>query len=162
VKVALRLVAVALVLGTVPAAYAQEGRAFNPIARPAARAALPDGAVRVTPPRSISRERIERAVATVAAAWNDRRVGEVLSRDFPRAQELADAMQTRVPRDASLRVLAIQGWRVLDQYALAGKLVSKVSITLRTQVEFNDAASGFQAREGVNEYVLKLSDPPAP
>lgn len=161
-RIALRLVAVALVLGAMPSAHPQEGRAFNPIARPAARAALPDGATRITPQRPIPRERIERAVASVAAAWNERRVGEILSRDFPRAQELADAMQTKVPRDASLRVLAIQGWRVLDQYALAGKLVSKVSITLRTQVEFNDAASGFQAREGVNEYVLTLSDPLAP
>ena len=141
------------------AAAAQEGRAFNPIARPAARAALPSGAVRVSPPRPIPRERIESAMASVASAWNERRVNDVLSRDFPRGQELADAMQTKVPRDAALRILAIQGWQVHDQYVLGPNLVSKVSVTLRTQVEFNDPSGGFQARDGTNEYLVTITDP---
>lgn len=140
-------------------AQAQEGRAFNPIARPAAAPPLPSGAVRVSPPRPISRERIESAVAAIASAWNERRVGGVLSPGFPRGQELADAMQTRVPRDAALRVMAVQGWQVHDQYVLGANLVSKVTITLRTQVELNDPAAGFQARSGVNEYLVTITDP---
>ncbi len=160
-KGALVILVAALVLAPgVPAA--QEGRAFNPIARPATKAPLPGGAVRISPPRPISRDRIERAVSQVAAAWNERRVGAVLAPGFHRAQELADAMQTRVPRDAALRVMAIQGWQVLDQYVQDGKLVTKVSVTLRTQVELNDPVAGFQARDGVNEYVLFLTDPDRP
>ena len=139
-------------------APAQEGRAFNPIARPAARAPLPDGAVRISPPRPIPRERIEQAVSAIASAWNERRVGQVLSPDFPRGRELADALQTKVPRDAALRVTAIQGWQVHDQYARGGQVVSKVAITLRTQVEFTDPAAGFQARDGTNEYLVTLTD----
>ena len=45
---------------------------------------------------------------------------------------------------------------MLDQYRQAGLLVSRVSVTVRTQVEFNDATAGFQARDGVNEFVLTL------
>lgn len=150
---------VAALLALAPAtALAQEGRAFNPIARPAARAALPDGATRISPPRPIPRERIEQAVAAIASAWNERRVGQVLSADFPRGHELADAMQTKVPRDAALRVTAIQGWQVHDQYTRGGQVVSKVAITLRTQVEFTDPAAGFQARDGTNEYLVTITD----
>jgi hypothetical protein len=106
----------------------------------------------------VDRARIEAAVATVAKAWSDRAVDAVLAPGFDRRAELADAMQTKVPRDASLRVVGIQGWQVLDQYRLAGALVTKVSVTVRTQVEFNDAAFGFQARDGTNEYLLTLHD----
>lgn len=148
----------ALIVAASAGTLAQEGRTFNPIARPAARPALPGGAVRVSPPRPIPRDRIEAAVAKVARAWNDRNLEAVLAPEFPRARELADALQTKVPRDASLRVTAIQGWQVIDQYAQSGNLVSKVSVTVRTQVEFNDPASGNQVRDGINEYLLTLTD----
>jgi hypothetical protein len=154
----MRTIAAALLLALLAAAPgtpAQEGRAFNPIARPAARPALPDGAVRVTPPVPVPRERIEEAVATVAKAWSERRLDAVLSPGFQRRAELADAIQVKVPRDASLRVTAIPGWQVLDQWRLGGSLVSRVSVTVRTQVEFSDAA-GFQARDGTNEWVMTI------
>ncbi|HQW37094.1 MAG TPA: hypothetical protein PLO00_00180 [Usitatibacteraceae bacterium] len=155
----MRTIAAALLLAALlaaaPQAYAQEGRAFNPIARPAARPALPDGAVRVNPPIPVTREEIARAMDEVAQAWNDRRLESILAPGFQRRAELADAMQAKVPRDASLRVTAIQGWQVLDQWRLGGALVSRVSVTVRTQVEFSDAA-GFQARDGTNEWVMTI------
>jgi hypothetical protein len=148
----------ALCLFAGAAAVAQESRPFNPIARPAAAAALPDGAVRVSPPHPVARERIEAAVDAVARAWSSRDIGAVLAPGFDRRAELADALQTKVPRDASLRVLGIQGWQVSEQYRLAGAVVSKVSVTVRTQVEFSDASFGFQARDGTNEYLLTITD----
>ena len=157
-----RIALLALALGAALSTTAQEGRIFNPIARPTARPALPSGAVRVSPPRPISRERIEQAVAEIASAWNERRVGRVLAPDFQRGQELADAMQTKVPRDAVLRVMAIQGWQVHDQYRQGDRLVSKVTITLRTQVEFGDASAGYQVRDGINEYAVTLTEQEAP
>lgn len=159
---AARCIAAALVLLASASASAQEGRAFNPIARPAARPALPAGAERVSPPRPIPREVIEQAVAEVASAWNERRMGRVLGPRFQRAQELSDALQTKVPRDAVLRVMAIQGWQVLDQYRQDGQLVSKVSVTLRTQVEFGEPGAGYQVRDGTNEYVMTLTGGEAP
>ncbi|MCL4690360.1 MAG: hypothetical protein KJ007_17500 [Burkholderiales bacterium] len=154
----MRTIAPALLLALLaaaPQAHAQEGRAFNPIARPAARQALPDGAVRVNPPIPVTREEIARAMEEVAQAWNDRRLESILAPGFQRRAELADAMQAKVPRDASLRVTAIQGWQVLDQWRLGGALVSRVSVTVRTQVEFSDA-TGFQARDGTNEWVMTI------
>lgn len=138
-------------------ANAQEGRTFNPIARPAARPALPDGAVRVSPPIPLAREDVERAVSRVAEAWGSRRLDQVLSPRFRDGQKLIDALETKVPRDASLRVTAIQGWQVLDQHRQGGALVSRVSVTVRTQLEFSDPAAGFQARDGTNEYVLTIT-----
>jgi hypothetical protein len=150
----------AALLAAAPPALAQEGRAFNPIARPAARPALPDGAVRVTPPVPVPRDRIEAAVAAVAKAWSERQLEAVLAPGFQRRAELADAMQAKVPRDATLRVTAVQGWQVLDQWRLGRTITSRVSVTVRTQVEFNDPGAGFQARDGTNEYVLLLEDAP--
>lgn len=160
-KAAMPCALLALVLA-VPFCLAQEGRTFNPIARPAARPALPTGAQRISPPRAIARQRIEAAVAQIASAWNERRIERVLGGDFQRAEQLADALQTKVPRDAVLRVMAIQGWQVHDQYRLGREVVSKVGITLRTQVEFGDASAGYQTRDGVNEFVVTLTEPDVP
>ncbi len=154
-KAILRAALALAALAALPA-FAQEGRAFNPIARPAARPALPDGAVRTTPPVPVPRDVVELAVNQVAKAWNHRRLDAILAPGFSRRAELIDALETKVPRDATIRLTAIQGWQVLDQYRQAGLLVSRVSVTVRTQVEFNDATAGFQARDGVNEFVLTL------
>ena len=158
----LRIALFALAMGAALPATAQEGRTFNPIARPAARPALPSGAVRISPPRPIAKDRIEQAVAEIASAWNERRVDRVLGASFQRARELSDAMQTKVPRDAVLRVMAIQGWQVHDQYLQGGAIVSKVTITLRTQVEFGDVSAGYQVRDGINEYGVTLTEREAP
>jgi hypothetical protein len=69
-----------------------------------------------------------------------------------------------VPRDAVLRVLGVQGVQTLEQYVQAddsgqAMLVSRVSATVRTQVEFDDPAAGFQRREGTNEIVLLVKEP---
>ncbi len=143
-------------------AGAQDFRAIRPIARPAALPPLPDGAVRVAPPRPVARATVEAAMAKVAAAWTDKRLDGTLAADFYRRDELRDAMQTRVPRDARLRVVAVQGWQVLDQYRRAGTLYTRLSVTARTQVEFNDPAAGFQARDGTNDYEMTLSEREAP
>ena len=45
---------------------------------------------------------------------------------------------------------------MLEQWRHEGLLVSRVSVTVRTQVEFNDPVAGFQARDGTNELVMTL------
>ena len=153
-----RIALAALLLGAAHGIEAQEGRSFNPIARPSAAATVPSGAVRISPPAGITREKVERAVGAVAAAWNERRIREVLAPGFPRRDELEVALQTRVPRAAVLRIMAIQGWQVLEQYRMDGQRISKISVTVRTQVEFNDATAGHQVRDGINEYVVTLTE----
>lgn len=150
--------AAALLLGATSAPAQDASRPFNPIARPAARAPLPGGAVRVSPPRPVSRERVERAVAILIQAWNDRRLDTVLAPNYQRRDELRDALETKVPRDAKLRVVAIQGWQVLDQYVKEGRIHTQLSVTVRTQLENNDPSAGYVVRDGTNEYVITLSE----
>jgi len=147
-----------LMVAALPTLAQDASRPFNPIARPAARPALPSGAVRVNPPRPVNRDKIEAAIAKVMQAWTDRRLDTVLAPNYQRRDELRDALETKVPRDARLRIVAIQGWQVLDQYRKDGRLYTEVSVTVRTQLENNDPAAGFVSRDGTNEYILTLNE----
>jgi hypothetical protein len=157
-RLALACTATTLLLGMVAAQAQDASRPFNPIARPAARPPLPGGAVRVTPPRPVSRDRVESAIATVMKAWNDRRLDTVLSPRYQRRDELRDALETKVPRDAKLRIVAIQGWQILDQYRVGGRIYTELSVTVRTQQENNDPVNGYVVRDGTNEYVITLNE----
>ncbi|QJR16749.1 hypothetical protein [Usitatibacter palustris] len=144
-----------LVLAFAVAAPAQESRSFNPIARPAAPSATPEGAVRISPPIPVPRDRVEGVVNSIANAWTARRLQSMLAASFPNRDQLSDALVSAQQKDARLRVTAIQGWQVIDQYRQGGRIVSKLNVTVRTQVEFNDA-TGFQRRDGTNEWVVTI------
>ncbi len=88
----------------------------------------------------------------------------MLATNFYDKSRLLDALNTNYPRDAKLRILAVQGVQTLAQYVQAGaggveQLVSRVSVTARTQVEFNDPRTGAQRLEGTNEYILLFTEP---
>lgn len=121
------------------------------------------GKVQATPRRQmkpISRRLAARAVNKFVAAWNENNLNSVLADNFFDKSRLNDAMNTKVPRDAELTVLAIQGIQTLSQHEAdspSGRLlVSTVSITVRTQLTFNDPQNGYQRREGVNEYIMEI------
>jgi hypothetical protein len=156
----LRSIALAILATAACAASAQEFRAINPIRAP--RAPLPPLAERVVPQKSVPREKVEEAVATIAAAWNTPTLARHLSKNFYDRDRLLDNLASQAPRDARLRVMGIQGMQVLDQYIVpkpAGPrtMVSQVSVTVRTQVEYNDA-SGFQRLDGTNELIIEISE----
>ncbi|MDQ7010597.1 MAG: hypothetical protein Q9M29_02125, partial [Mariprofundaceae bacterium] len=136
-----------------------EFRTFQPILTPAARPGGAAGApaARVKP---VSRRLIAKAVDKVIAAWNGNNVDSVLSDQFFDKSRLADAMNSKVPRDARLEVLAIQDAQTLSQSTADSPhgrlLVSMVSVTVKTQLTFNDPANGYQRREGTNEYILRI------
>ena len=157
----LRSIASAVLITVACAAAAQEFRAINPIRAP--RAPLPPLAERVVPQKPVPREKVEAAVATIAAAWNTPNLARHLSKNFYDRDRLLDNLASQAPRDARLRVMGIQGMQVLDQYIVpksAGlrTMVSQVSVTVRTQVEYNDA-SGFQRLDGTNELIIEISEP---
>jgi len=139
------------------AVNAQESRTINPIARPQVKAALPSGAIAINPPIPVPREKVEAAVQKLAAAWSERKLDSVLGSQFNDRDRLVDALETKVPRDARLRVVSVQGWQVLEQHRVGGFLVSKLSVTASTQVEFS-GATGYQVRPGTNEYIITLND----
>ena len=88
----------------------------------------------------------------------------MLADNFYDKSRLADALTTNVPRDARLRVVAIQGMQTLNQYLQntpsgVEQRVSRVSVTVSTQVEYNDPQSGFRHLDGSNEYILRITEP---
>lgn len=148
---------------------ARQFRLISPIPTPSAvRTQLPDGAVAVDEVRPISRDEVAPLVGQVLDQWNSNGLQEVLAGEFFDKSRLLDAVDTRVPRDATLRLQSIQGVQTLQQYIQPGengnrgKQISIVSVTARTQLEFNDPVAGFVRRAGLNEFILKVTQAAAP
>jgi hypothetical protein len=151
-----RALAFALLLAALPCA-AQESRPFKPIPRPGS--AAPSTEPAAPPAPAALRAAVDRAVASLERAWNTPDLEKLLSSAFYDRQRLLDAMVTKVPRDARLRIVGVQAIQVLGTVKRQGRdgreeIVTRVSVTLRTQVEYNDPASGFQRLEGLNEAVF--------
>ncbi len=144
-------------------AHAQEVRQLNRIAVPKAVQKLPPGARALTTPHPVPQERIDEAVQAVVTAWNTPKLAPLLADYFYDKSRLLDALSTKVPRDAKLRVISIQGKQTLLQYLQKNidgveQLKSRVSVTLSTQVEYNDPQSGFQRLNGTNEVILLITE----
>lgn len=154
------LVVVALMAAS--PATARQFRHVVPIATPAKHSAsLPDGAKPVEKPQALSRDQVRAAVDQVLSKWNTSEMEQTLADNFFDRTRLSDAMDTVVPRDATLRVQSVQGVQTLQQYIMPSNSgdsrVSIVSATVRTQVEFNDPDTGFVSLPGLNEFVLKVT-----
>lgn len=96
-------------------------------------------------------------------AWNQGNVDQYLADNFFDRQRFLDAIQSRVPRDARVRILAIESVQPLEQTndldrrdVLRLLVNTRVSAVVRTQIEYNDPRAGFQRVEGVNEFILQL------
>ena len=153
-------------------AGAVSGRQFRhitPIAAPASSAsALPAGATPVAETRPFTRSEIDPLVRDTLAKWNTAEMADTLAESFFDQNRLLDAVDARVPRDAKLTVQGIQGVQTLQQYNVPGSggergdVVSIVSATVRTQLEFNDPQSGFVRRPGTSEFILEIRTPAPP
>ncbi len=142
-------------------AQAQEFRQLNRIASPGA---APAGTRAVQQTREVPKAKVEAAVAQIAAAWNTPNLESTLADNFYGKSRLDDALATKVPRDAKLQIMAIQGMQTLGQYAKANAsggedLISRVSVTVRTQIEYNDPRTGFQRLDGTNEFIVLITEP---
>ena len=103
------------------------------------------------------------AVEQLVAAWNEGRLGRVLGPAFCDRDRLAASMEVRVPRDARLRLLAVEGVQTLEQgeEVRGGRRyrVSLIAVVARTQLEYEDPTRGLQRLEGRNEYLLRVREP---
>lgn len=156
--IARALVAALLLFGS-QALIAQEFRQLNRIPQPQA-ARLPPGARSMNVP--IADGVVRMALDRVVTAWNTATLRDYLADNFPDRSRLADTLLATAPRDARLRILSVQGVQTLTQYVTPGRdrrdvLFSRVSVTARTQIEFNDPVRGFQRIEGTNEFILLLT-----
>lgn len=129
---------------------------------------LPEGVVEVSDVQPIERELVDRLAREALAKWNTPEMADTLAEDFFDKSRWMDNMSTIVPRDAKLRVQSVQGIQTLQQYIVPeteggpGDVVSIVSATIRTQIEFNDPEQGFITLPGVTEFILKITVPDSP
>ncbi|RCK78907.1 MAG: hypothetical protein OZSIB_1057 [Candidatus Ozemobacter sibiricus] len=163
-----------------PAAWA-EFRSMQPIATPhqtwtqeptagAAAGNLPSD-VRPTPEieklaqeaRARAPQFAREAMQRLVLSWNQGDAARHLSADFVDRERFLTSWDGQVPRDARVRLLAIEGIQPLDQdNRLEGSpptllhVDTRVSVRATTQIEFNDPQRGFQRREGRNEYIFRI------
>ena len=156
--------------GSLGSLQARQFRQMTPIAGlqlQADSANLPANARPVTRLQPVARADVEPMVRQVVEGWNSADMGAMLAESFYDKSRLLDVMDTLVPRDASLTIQSIQGIQTLQQYKVPdagggrGNLVSIVSATVRTQLEFNGPA-GFVRLPGTNEFILKITTAAAP
>ena len=158
------IVMVALTLVCSSVLHARQFRQILPIATPnKSVSSLPEGAIAVEKPQQLDRGTVETAVNAVVSKWNTGDMQSTLDDSFFDKARLGDAVDTLVPRDATMIVQSVQGVQTLQLYIMpqteGDDLVSIVSATVRTQLEFNSAETGFVRLPGVNEFILKVSQP---
>lgn len=143
---------------------ARQFRLLTPIASPGKSVQnIPEGASPVQSVLPVSRETVEPLIRKVLEQWNTGDMAETLSDQFHDKSRLLDTVDSVVPRDAKLRIQAIRGIQTLQQYIKPdpnsdrGTMVSIVSATVQTQLEFNSPSSGFVRLPGTNEFILEIS-----
>ena len=142
---------------------ARQFRLLSPIASPEQNGtAIPKGTIAVDNIQPLSREDVEPLIRDLLSQWNTAEMASTLSDSFYDKSRLLDVMDTGVPRDAKLRVQSVQGIQTLGQYINPGEgdergeLVSIVSATVRTQLEYNNASGSFVSQTGTNEFILQV------
>lgn len=144
-------------------ADAREFRQLRPIATPDRNLAA-DGSRFDIPRMAISPETVEAGLRWVLEDWRSRAMSEHLGNQLYDRERLLDVLDTAVPRDAKLRLLAMRDYQVLGQRVERNAqgqpltLVSQVNVVAETQVEFNAPGAGFQRIEGTNEFLLELTE----
>lgn len=127
--------------------FAQTTRTFKPIKQgEEAQETLP-----------LARADLESLLQDIVSSWNTDHFGEYLSDDFYDRERLLRAINDKVPKDARLRMLALQDVRLLEQKEEEEETSYIVSASVRTSLEFEDPNEGFQSLEGENELILKIS-----
>lgn len=145
-------------------AEARELRRLNRIQTPDQSAALlPTGAVRIARVNPVPRAEVERFLDAFARDWNSGNQGGYVADDFVDRARLAENQDIRVPRDAVLKVQAVQGVQTVQQARLTTddgerRVVSTVSATVRTRIEFNDQTLGFVVLTGTNDFLMEFQE----
>lgn len=160
----LAMVVLSLLSLAVCSVSARQFRQFTPIAAPqsARQPDMPEGARLIENAEPLTRQQIEPLVQEVLSKWNTSEMIDTLSDKFFDSARLTDAVDSIVPRDAKLRLQSVQGVQTLQQYEIPGQsgergtMVTVVSATVRTQLEFNSASTGFVRLPGTNEFILEV------
>ncbi|MFK7977680.1 MAG: hypothetical protein AB8C02_16210 [Halioglobus sp.] len=149
-------------LAAVTPTQAREFRSFNPVS---AAVELPQGAKPVENLKPVAPELVQKAVAQLMASWATPEMQAYLSKDFYDKDRLEDVIDTLVPRDAKVRILSVQGIQTLQQHEeavpgdpAAKQRVSRVSVVVRTALEYNDSDGVLVQLPGTTEYILSFRE----
>jgi hypothetical protein len=141
--------------------YASEFRRVKRIAKPGP---LPEGAIEVKQVTQLPRQVVIEAVEKVTAAWNTTGMGNMLDDNFYDKSQFQESMASgeKVPYDAKLSILGIESIQTVNQHIEKGKdgtklIVSTITVTVRTQIEFNDPTHGYQRLSGTNDLVMNIT-----
>jgi hypothetical protein len=139
---------------------AQEFRTLNAIPTPGK---TPAGMLPAEEIRPIAPAAAADSVKKVMNAWNGGGIQQHLGDDFYDKSGLADAINIKVPKDAAIRIMSVQGIQTLQQFQRkkdggGQETISEVSVTADTQVEYNDPTKGFVKFGGVNEYIIRIKE----
>mgnify|MGYP002632452389 CR=1 FL=1 len=109
----------------------------------------------------IDRRQIETMVRKTLEKWNTPEFPATLNELFPDKDKVVETQNQYIPKDARLRVLSFQSVQTLSQNLEGtpggdGFLVSKISVTVKTQMEYSSASLGFKKFEGRNELILNV------
>ena len=112
----------------------------------------------------IPREHVHRALQQIMDEWGKPGLREKLSTHFLESDRLNDAIRSAAPRNARIRVQSVANIQVNEQAIRRGQapdgrdlLISRVTTTARTQIEFNDAITqAFVSLDGTNDYVMQI------
>lgn len=112
----------------------------------------------------LPKDHVRRALQKVFDAWSGPGLRGKLSWHFVRADQLADAARIYVPRNARVRVEGVSNVQINEQAIMRGQapdgrdlLVSRVTTTARTKVEFNNPFNqNFTTLVGSNDFVLQI------
>ncbi len=141
------LLAVAFVSLLTEAAMSSEFREVKPIPRAGF-------AGKVTEP--VSRDLIIEAVELIYGQYNEADFRRLLADDFYDGERLADNIQRSVPRDARMRVLAVNDTRTLEQQHKGGQRISLVSAIVIAQLEYTGEDGSLVRLEGEHELHIRL------
>lgn len=143
-------------------AVAKEFRAIKPIN---ASVTMPDGAQAPEVFRPVATELVDQAVEKLMESWGSPQMQDYLSKNFFDKDRLTDVIDTLVPRDAVVRILSIQGVQTVQQWEEPAPgdpdlmlRVSRVSVVVRTQLEFTRPDGVLETKPGTTEYILKFKE----
>jgi len=156
------VIAIILFLAFFVPVQAQECRRIEPIGTPSVSLApFEEEGTILAEPIPIDRKALEQAMQAVAHSWNSPDMSGILSESFYNKDRLMDIIAADAPVDATMRLVSVGSYRVLNQVIKPGAdgnvLISRVSVSARVQVEYSDPVKGFQKSPGEQEYIIKIT-----
>jgi hypothetical protein len=109
------------------------------------------------------RQRVQQALEQVLTAWNSGGLQHYLATDFYDGQRLTDNLAQRIPQDAKLKLMQLEGFQIIKDEVVSTQNQEQArawltSVDAVTQIEFNDPLAGFVQLRGKQRFTLRLFD----